>query len=108
MVNDYAQMEVDGQLDCEGFLTDHSFWSSEFAEDMAKMNDIAENGLTEDQWKVINYVRNYYKKRGRGPTIVKVIKNTGLSLEDICNMFTCGLVKGAYKLAGLPKPPGCT
>ena len=99
--------KVEEKLDCEGFFTDSNFWSVDVAKKMAKANEIGEYALSEDHWKVINFVRDYYKKNSTGPAIVKVVKHTNLSLEDICNLFPCGLVKGAYRLAGLHRPPGC-
>ena len=95
------------KLDCDGFLNDIEFWSVDLAEKLAQENDIAVYGLTDLHWQVINYVREYYKETGRGPEIVKVARHCNLSMKDLCNLFPCGLVKGAYKLAGLPKPPGC-
>jgi tRNA 2-thiouridine synthesizing protein E len=95
------------QLDCEDFLQDINFWTSDIAEKLAKANDIAEFGLTGRHWEVILYVRDYYLKYEKGPEMVKVAKNCGLTMEEMCNLFPCGLVRGAYKLAGLPRPPGC-
>jgi tRNA 2-thiouridine synthesizing protein E len=105
--NNDKENNVEEKLDCEGFLNDIEFWSVDLAEKLAKDNEIAAYGLTEAHWGVINYVRDYYDKYDRGPEVVKVAKNCGLSINDLCNLFPCGLVKGAYKLAGLPKPPGC-
>jgi len=102
-----GQEVVDEVLDCEGFLADGNMWSKEVAEVLAKTNEIGEYKLSEEHWRVIFYVRDYYRNHGTGPPIVKVVKDTNLSLKDICRLFPCGLVKGAYKLAGLPKPPGC-
>ena len=99
---------VEDDLDCEGFLADGNIWSQNVAEVLAQANEIGEYKLTDDHWKVIHYVRDFYRNHGTGPAIVKVVKQTGLSLQDLCRLFPCGLVKGAYKLAGLPKPPGCT
>ncbi len=94
-------------LDCEGFLADRDFWTPEIAEKLARANDIGEITLSDAQWDVINFVKGYYEVFGVGPPIVKVSKHTGLSLKNICGLFPCGLVKGAYRLAGLPRPPGC-
>lgn len=108
MENNKGEIKNNGpKLDCEGFLNDMEFWSVDLAEEMAKSNDIAAYGLTDAHWSVIKYVKDYYKDYGRGPEMVKVAKACGLSLKDMCNLFPCGLVKGAYKLAGLPRPPGC-
>lgn len=98
---------VDQKLDCEGFLSDSEFWSIDLAEKLAKDNEIADFGLTELHWEVINYVRDYYEKYEKGPEMVKVARHCGISMDDMCNLFPCGLVRGAYKLAGLPRPPGC-
>jgi tRNA 2-thiouridine synthesizing protein E len=99
--------DVEKQLDCQGFLSDKDFWTEDVAEKIAKANDIGQFGITEDQWNVINFVRDFYKENGKGPAIVKVAKHTGMPLKRICELFPCGLVKGAYKIAGLPRPPGC-
>ena len=95
------------KFDCQGFFADKDFWSQEAAETLAKVNDIGDSKLSDDHWTVINFVRDYYETNGRGPAIIKVVKQTGLSLKQICELFPCGLVKGAYRLAGLPRPPGC-
>lgn len=92
---------------CEDFLNDFNFWSIDIAETLAKDNKIAEYGLTADHWKVIMYVREHYLKYERGPEIVKVAKDCGLSYNDLCALFPCGFVRGAYKVAGLPRPHGC-
>jgi tRNA 2-thiouridine synthesizing protein E len=75
------------------------------AESLAVEHKIGE--LTDDHWTVIEYVQEYYSTYGQGPPVVKVHKVTGLTSEDICKLFPCGMVKGAYRLAGLPRPPGC-
>ncbi len=58
-------------------------------------------------WKVINYLRNYWKQFGIAPMIRKLCKETGFTLQEIYQMFPSGPAKGACKLAGLPKPTGC-
>ncbi len=91
---------------CEDFLNDINFWSIDIAEILAKDNKIA-NGLTADHWKVIMYVREHYLKYEKGPAVVRVVKDCGISFKELCALFPCGLVRGAYKVAGLPRPPGC-
>ncbi len=95
------------KFDCQGFFADKDFWSEEAVEALAKANDIGDSRLSTDHWTVINFVKEYYEVNGRGPAIIKVVKQTGFSLKQICELFPCGLVKGAYRLAGLPRPPGC-
>ena len=89
----------------EGFLRDISSWNREIADELARRNDLGP--MTEDHWKIIDFVREYYLEHGDGPPIVKVAKATGLSGRLICDLFPCGLAKGAYRLAGLPRPYGC-
>jgi len=91
---------------CEEFLSDFDFWSVDIADKLAKDNKITDD-LSEEHWKVIMYVRNHYMKYERGPEIVKVIKDCGITFKKLCSLFPCGLVRGAYKVAGLPRPPGC-
>ncbi len=71
----------------------------------AKLEGVDE--LTENHWKVIHYLRNYWKQFGIAPMIRKLCKETGFSLQEIYRMFPSGPAKGACKLAGLPKPTGC-
>jgi len=101
------QNEAPPKLDCQGFLEDRDFWTPEVAKKLARANDIGELVLTDAQWEVINFIKGYYDVYGMGPPIIKVAKHTGLSMKDICGLFPCGFVKGAYRLAGLPRPPGC-
>ena len=108
MVENIHKSDSAGEkLDCTEFLNDGDFWSVDIAEKLAKKMKIAEFELTDIHWKVINYVRDYYGKYGKGPEIVKVAKNCDLNSNEMCILFPCGLVRGAYKVAGLPRPPGC-
>jgi tRNA 2-thiouridine synthesizing protein E len=92
-------------LDNDGFLNEISGWTREMAEELAHRNDLGP--LTESHWKIIDYVRAYYLKHGEGPPIVKIGKATGYTSGQICTMFPCGVARGAYRLAGLPRPSGC-
>lgn len=92
-------------LDNEGFLVEMSTWTRELARDLAVLNDLGP--LTDDHWRVIEFVRDYYLVHGEGPPIVKIGRATGLTSKRICELFPCGVARGAYRLAGLPRPPGC-
>ena len=91
--------------DADGFLKEMSQWSREIAEDLAERNDLGP--LTDDHWTVIEYVQKYFVEYGQGPPIVKIGQKTGFSHSHICDMFPCGVARGAYRLAGLPRPFGC-
>jgi dissimilatory sulfite reductase related protein len=66
-----------------------------------------EGQLTEDHWKLINYIRDYYAKFGIAPMVRKITKDTGYTLKRIYELFPSGPAKGTCKLAGLSKPTGC-
>jgi tRNA 2-thiouridine synthesizing protein E len=93
------------KLDNDGFLRELSTWKREVADELAKRNDLGP--LTEDHWKIIEYVRDYYLKTGEGPPIVKIGKAIGMTSRQVCTLFPCGVARGAYRLAGLPRPTGC-
>lgn len=104
-----SELRVGGklyELNEEGFLQKPEEWNEDVAIALAK----AEEGLqelTEDHWKVIQYIRGYYLEKKLAPMVRKVCKNSGFSLKYIFELFPSGPAKGACKLAGLPKPDGC-
>jgi TusE/DsrC/DsvC family sulfur relay protein len=100
-----TQILKSDNLDPDGFLNEIKGWTREMAVELAKRNDLGP--LTEEHWKILDYVRDYYLKHGEGPPIVKIGKATGFSSGEICKMFPCGVARGAYRLAGLPRPSGC-
>ena len=93
------------QLDNDGFLTEMSTWSRDMAEELAERNDLGP--LTEEHWKIIDFVREYYLENGEGPPVVKIGRVLGMKPSEICTLFPCGAARGAYRLAGLPRPAGC-
>ncbi len=97
--------EPDSTFDEDGFLKALSEWNPAMAQALAERNDIGP--LTEQHWAVIEFVKDYYQTYATGPPVVKICKATGLSRAEICSLFPCGVVRGAYRLAGLPRPAGC-
>jgi tRNA 2-thiouridine synthesizing protein E len=93
------------EVDEDGFLQDPAGWNELIAKAMGEQEGIKE--LTEEHWKVIRFLREYYLKFGVAPMIRKLTKETGLPLKHIYQLFPTGPAKGACKLAGLPKPTGC-
>ncbi|HTX72195.1 MAG TPA: TusE/DsrC/DsvC family sulfur relay protein [Rectinemataceae bacterium] len=101
-------IELNGRtyaVDEDGFVEDPGVWSEQLASDFASLEGVAE--LTEEHWKVIQYIRDYYLKNGIAPMVRKLCKETGCPLARIYELFPSGPAKGACKLAGLPKPTGC-
>ncbi len=100
--------EIDGkvfEVDEDGFIVEPDLWNEAVAAYLAKTEEVEE--LTEDHWKVVNYLRNYYFEYGIAPMVRKLCKDTGYPLKDIYELFPSGPAKGACKIAGLPKPTGC-
>lgn len=96
---------VSSSIGVDGFLAEITNWTREMAEELARRNEIWP--LTEEHWKVIHFLRDYYLKYAQGPVILKISRATGLTVQRICELFPCGMVRGAYRIAGLPRPPGC-
>jgi tRNA 2-thiouridine synthesizing protein E len=90
----------------EGFLINPEEWNRDAAELLAREEEGIQK-LTEDHWKVIHYIRDYYQKKKLAPMVRKVCKNTEFQLKYIYELFPSGPAKGACKVAGLPKPDGC-
>ena len=93
------------EVDEDGFLVNLSDLTEEMAVFLAKEEGVEE--LSEDHWKLINYLRGYFKDYGIAPMVRKMTKESGYSLKEIYDLFPSGPAKGACKVAGLPKPTGC-
>jgi len=103
-----SQMEMAGimfEVDENGFMQETPKWNQEIAKAYAQKENV--NALTDDHWKAINYLRNYYLEFGICPMIRKLIKETGLNLSRLYELFPEGPANSACKWAGVPKPTGC-
>lgn len=101
-------IEIKGEqieLDEDGFIVEPDLWSKEIAEYFAKEEEVEE--LTEQHWKIINYLKDYFKQFGIAPMVRKLCKDNGISMQELYALFPTGPAKGACKIAGLPKPTGC-
>ncbi len=92
-------------MDEEGFLQDSELWNEEVAKDFARTENVFE--MTEDHWKLVRYIRNYYVSYGIAPMVRKVSRDTKFTPDQMYQLFQSGPAKGACKVAGLPKPTGC-
>jgi len=95
------QLEVDE----DGFIQDPDLWDQAVAAALAKTEGVDQ--MSDEHWKVVNYLRNYYLQFQMAPMIRKLCKETGFKLNEIYELFPSGPAKGACKVAGLPKPTGC-
>ena len=92
-------------VDEDGFIEDFNAYNEDWVQLVKKEEGIDE--LTEEHWKVINVLQDYYKKNGIAPMVRILSKLTGFKLKHIYELFPSGPGKGACKMAGLPKPTGC-
>jgi tRNA 2-thiouridine synthesizing protein E len=93
------------EVDEDGFLQEPDLWNETVACDFAASEDVPQ--MTDAHWVIVNYLRNYYLQFGIAPMIRKIVKETGIKLSQIYELFPSGPAKGACKVAGLPKPTGC-
>jgi len=93
------------QVDEDGFIDDFNNWSTQWVDYVKTTEGISD--LTDEHWKVINVLQDYYKKNGIAPMVRILSKVTGYKLKYIYELFPSGPGKGACKMAGLPKPTGC-
>jgi len=103
-----ATVELGGtsiDIDEDGFIQEPDKWNEGVAKDLAKTEGV--DDMTDDHWKVVKYLREYYVEFGVAPMIRKLCKSTGFKLNKIYELFPSGPAKGACKVAGLPKPTGC-
>jgi tRNA 2-thiouridine synthesizing protein E len=89
------------ETDTEGFLSQPETWTKDVAEVLAR-REVPEK-LTEDHWKVIDYLRKYYLQFETVPPVKMLCRDTGLKFSYICKLFPSGLTKGACKIAGIPR-----
>lgn len=110
------QAEVNGkiiQLSEAGWLENLDEWSEDLAVEVAKNEKI--EALTQEHWDIINEAREYFQENGavcEPRNFSKIMKKKfGKDRSDqkyIYSLFPTGLIKCANKIAGLPRPKGCS
>jgi len=96
-----------------GWLENLDEWSEELAVEIAKNEKIDE--LTPEHWDIVNTAREYFKDNGtvaEPRQFSKIMKERfgkdRNSQKYIYSLFPTGLIKCANKVAGLPRPKGCS
>ena len=110
------QAVVDGktiELSEAGWLLNLDEWSEELAVEIAKNEKV--NELTDEHWDIINTAREFFIENGvvaEPRAFSKIMKKKyGKDRSDqkyIYSLFPTGLIKCANKIAGLPRPKGCS
>lgn len=95
-----------------GWLDDLKDWSEEVAQAIAEHEHVA---LTPEHWDVIRESRAYFEEYGTVPeqrVFMKLMKDkfgpARSSQQYLFQLFPMGLLKQGNKIAGLPRPKGCS
>jgi TusE/DsrC/DsvC family sulfur relay protein len=109
------ELNIDGKiikLSEAGWLEDLSEWSVAVAEGIAKNENVV---LTDEHWDIINEARTYFDENGsvaEPRVFTKIMKQKygadRSTQQYIYSLFPYGLIKSANKIAGLPRPKGCS
>jgi TusE/DsrC/DsvC family sulfur relay protein len=102
-VFEHGDIKID--VDEDGFMDEPEQWTDAIAVALATTEGV--DDMTDDHWKLVRYLREYYLKFGIAPMIRKLCKETGFPLKKVYELFPSGPAKGACKVAGLAKPTGC-
>jgi len=110
------QAEVDGKtikLSEAGWLEDLAEWSEGLAAQISINENIGD--LTDEHWDIIKMAREYFSDNGavcEPRNFSKLMKEKygkdRSSQKYIYSLFPTGLIKCANKIAGLPRPKGCS
>lgn len=99
------------KLDKNGYLKNISDWNQSIAVFLAKSENIF---LTEDHWKIINFIRYLYFNFNFLPKtrmlIAAISKQYGKKIGNsvyLYSLFPKGLQSQAIKIAGLPNLNNC-
>ncbi len=101
------------QLSEAGWLENLDEWSEELAAEIANNEKIST--LTDEHWDIIHTAREYFHDNGtvcEPRQFSKIMKERfgkdRSSQKYIYSLFPTGLIKCANKIAGLPRPKGCS
>jgi len=87
-------------LDKHGFLAHPGLWDKGFAEGIAAEQGIFD-GLGDDHWQVIGYLRHKYDGENTVPLFVHACIDVGLRISEFRDLFPTGYMRGACRIAGL-------
>ena len=91
-------------VDDEGFMTQYDQWDEGIAVALAAAIDV---DMTDEHWKVINFLREDFKEKGESPSIRRVSTAGIADTKRLFQLFPQKPAKKMCYIAGLPKPHGC-
>ncbi len=95
------------ETDEQGYLLE-----PDYSDDAVRVIAAAEGiTLTDDHWKVVNYLRDQYREHGHTPNFRNMLKGMaeiipGCDSKALYDLFPLGPAKQGAKVAGLPQPLG--
>ncbi|MBK7460492.1 MAG: TusE/DsrC/DsvC family sulfur relay protein [Betaproteobacteria bacterium] len=95
------------ETDEQGYLLE-----PDYSDDAVQVIAAAEGiTLTDDHWKVVNYLRDQYREHGHTPNFRNMLKGMaevipGCDSKALYDLFPLGPAKQGAKVAGLPQPLG--
>lgn len=95
------------ETDEQGYLLDPDY-SEEIVHAIAAAEGLT---LTDDHWKVVNYLRDEFREHGHTPNFRNMLKGVaeimpGCESKTLYDLFPLGPAKQGAKVAGLPQPLG--
>lgn len=103
----YVVDGVELEVDDDGYLLEPNY-GDEIVKVIAEAEGIT---LSDDHWKVVQYMRDQYRERGHTPNFRNMLKDMeevlpGTDSKALYDLFPTGPAKQGAKVAGLPKPFG--
>lgn len=103
----YVVDGVELETDDDGYLLEPNY-SEEIVSMIAEAEGLS---LSDDHWKVVNYMRDQYREHGQTPNFRNMLKDMedvipGVDSKALYDLFPTGPAKQGAKVAGLPKPFG--
>jgi len=93
-------------LDRDGFLWRPEDWTDEVG--IALAHECGIESLSDEQWRVIRFLREYFFSNGRAPLNRDIKAVLNISLMELECLFPGGIRRGARLVAGLPNPRTCS
>jgi len=103
----YVVDGVELEVDDDGYLLEPNY-GDEIVKIIAEAEGIT---LSDDHWKVVQYMRDQYREHGHTPNFRNMLKDMeevlpGTDSKALYDLFPTGPAKQGAKVAGLPKPFG--
>jgi tRNA 2-thiouridine synthesizing protein E len=98
---------VERETDADGYLKE-----ADFGEEAVRVIAAAEGiTLTEEHWKVVEYLRGKFREDGHTPSFRNMLKELqdmmpGCDSKSLYDLFPLGPAKQGAKVAALPQPFG--